>query len=143
MDTFFYQDKRHATGYYSGGTTKRDKINNGAPPIKLLRTGSNRFSLLDLFLRNAYRLLKMHYEAINWELLKPYEIPLPQESGVVDSSPANIPEPLEGQDLDTDALDNPFADRPEVPETTAPQLSASQEALRSQKPFALSAKVSS
>ena len=86
VDAIFYEDDANVAGYYTGGWTKLLYIEVGRPPIRLLRTGENTYSLLDLFLKNAYRILQSHYQAIDWELLKPYEAPVPVDPEVRDTS---------------------------------------------------------
>ena len=126
IDSIFYEDNGETQGYYTGGITKKDKINNGEPPIKLLRNRKNDESLLDLFLRNAYRMLWTHYKAIDWERLKSYEVALPVNL----DAPESPSRSSEQEESSTSQRYDPFADsRPGIRNSVRQTFAAGQDDL--------------
>lgn len=71
VNTLFYEDDNSALGHYSGGTRKLQLILAGVPPLELHDTSS----LLNRFLKQAYKLLNEHYKAVDFEALKAYAVP--------------------------------------------------------------------
>ena len=66
LHNFFYLERLHSNGLFSGGRAKLKQIQAGIPPIVLKKRGSP----LDNFLRRAYLLLQKYYETIDLEALE-------------------------------------------------------------------------
>lgn len=63
INSFFYEQRRVARGFYAGGGTKKKFIRLAASPIDLYPLENGQQSLLGQFLDNAYLLLHEHYAA--------------------------------------------------------------------------------
>ena len=65
MHVFFYSERRHPNGLYTGGREKYKAIRGAQPPIELAEPGSP----LDTLFKRAFVLLRMHYNTVDLDHL--------------------------------------------------------------------------
>lgn len=72
---FFYKDKRHTNGLYTGGLMKHLMITHGTPPIELQEGDQPvpKLHPLSRLLEESFKLLRVHYRAVDLDGLEQYK----------------------------------------------------------------------